>query len=119
MKAFLKDYRQSPRKVRIVADLLRGKDVSNAKVILETTVKRSAVPIKKLLDSAVANAKNNEKADEKNLFVKEIQVNEGPTMKRYRPRARGSAHPIRKRTSRILIVLGLRTNLDNDLKTKT
>ena len=105
MKAFLKNYRQSPRKVRLVASLLRGKDVPAARLILSTTIKKSSAPIKKLLDSAVANAKQSGEGDESTLAIKEIRVDEGITMKRLMPRARGAAYPIRKRTSRISIVL--------------
>ena len=105
MKAFLKNYRQSPRKVRLVASLLRGKDVPAARLILSTTIKKSSAPIKKLLDSAVANAKQSGEGDAATLVIKEIRVDEGITMKRLMPRARGAAYPIRKRTSRISIVL--------------
>ncbi|HEY4486624.1 MAG TPA: 50S ribosomal protein L22 [Candidatus Paceibacterota bacterium] len=108
MKAFLKNYRQSPRKVRLVASLLRGKDVPTARVILGGTIKKSSAPIKKLLDSAVANAKQFGESDESLLSIKEIRVDEGITMSRSMPRARGASSPIRKRTSRILIVLGKR-----------
>ena len=105
MKAFLKNYRQSPRKVRHVADLLRGEKIGRALILLNSLSKKAALPVKKLLESAVANAKHNDNADEDRLFVKEIQVNEGVTLKRLKPRARGAAHPIRKRTSHISIVL--------------
>ena len=108
MKANLKNYRQSPRKVRLIADLIRGKMVSRALPSLGLLGKRAAGPIKKLLLSAVANAKNNDKTDAEHLFIKEIRIDEGPTLKRIRARARGSAHPIRKRTSHISIVLGER-----------
>jgi len=106
MKAYLRNYRQSPRKVRLLADLIRGKDVSRALPVLDVLSKRAALPVKKLLESAIANATNNEGVSKESLFVKEIRVDEGPTLKRIRPRARGSAHPIRKRTSHIMIVLG-------------
>lgn len=105
MKAFLKNYRQSPRKVRVVADLVRGKRVSEARVILRTTTKRSVSPLLKLLESAVANAKHNDKVPPELLRVKDIRVDQGPTMKRFRPVSRGSAHPIKKRTSHISIFL--------------
>lgn len=104
MKAVLRNYRQSPRKVRLIADLVRGKEVARVLPILATVSKRAALPIKKLLDSAVANAKHNDNI-ENPLFIKEIQVNEGPTLKRMRARARGSAFVIRKRTSHISIIL--------------
>ncbi|MDP3725891.1 MAG: 50S ribosomal protein L22 [bacterium] len=107
MRAFLKNYRQSPRKVRLVADLIRLKDVKTARSLLATVPKRAALPVQKLLDSAVANAKQNNNSEE-NLFVKEVRVDAGPVLKRMMPRARGSAYEIRKRTSRISIVLGER-----------
>ena len=106
MRAILRNYRQSPRKVRLVADLIRGKNVSRALVVLDTAVKRAALPIKKLLESAVSNAKHDHNvADESNLFIKEMRVDEGVTLKRIRPRARGSAYTIRKRTSNVSVVL--------------
>lgn len=117
MKAVLRNHRQSPRKVRLVADLIRGKDVSRALPALEFVSKRSAEPIKKLLHSAVANAENTNGAQVENLFVKEIRVDEGPTLKRIRARARGNADMIRKRTSHIQITLGENTNKENK-KTK-
>lgn len=105
MKAALNNYRQSPRKVRLVADLMRGKSTTDALKVLTFTTKRSTTPLKKLLESAVANAKNAGAATE-NLFVKEIQVNAGVTLKRIMPRAMGSASRINKRTSHVTIVLG-------------
>lgn len=114
MRALLKDYRQSPRKVRLVADLIRQKDVATARTLLNTTSKRAAPPIKKLLESAVANARHNhKKTNEGSLYIKEIRVDEGPTLKRRRARARGSAYLIRKRTSRIFLVLGEQTEKEN------
>lgn len=105
MKAVLRNYRQSPRKVRLLADLIRGKKVSRALPVLRVVSKRAAEPMKKLLESAIANAKNNDNISEDMLFVKEVRVDEGPTLKRIRARARGSAFAIRKRTSHISIVL--------------
>jgi large subunit ribosomal protein L22 len=105
VKAELKNYRQSPRKVRLVVDLIRGKKVKDAIGILSVTTRRSSLPIKKLVESAIANAKHNFNLESADLFVKEIAVNEGPTMYRSMPRARGSSAPIRKRTSRVLVVL--------------
>lgn len=104
--ASLKNYRQSSRKVRLVADSIRGKKVNQAILILTFTPKRAAKAVKKVLVSAIANAKHNHNLNEEDLFVKEISVNEGLTMKRYRMRARGSVAMIRKRTSHIKIVLG-------------
>ncbi len=112
MKAFLKNYRQSPRKVRLVADLIRNKDIKTARSLLHATPRRAALPLRKLLDSAVSNAVQGKKFTEEDLFVKYIQVNEGPTLKRIMPRARGSAYTIRKRTSRVLIELAERMSAD-------
>lgn len=105
VKAVLKNHRQSPRKVRLVADAVRGKKVSDALTILMFTPKKAASSVKKVLESALANAKHNENLDEKDLFVKEISVDEGVTLKRWRARARGSAARIRKRTSHIVVTL--------------
>ena len=103
MKATLQTYRQSPRKVRLLADLIRGKKVSDALVRLQFADKRAAPTVAKLLKSAVANASASHKSDE--LFVKKAEVNQGVTMKRSMPRARGSASRINKRTSHIDIML--------------
>jgi large subunit ribosomal protein L22 len=105
MKSYLKNYRQSPRKVRLAADLIRGKKVSRAIQDLTFATKRSSDPLIKLIKSAVANAKNNHNANEDNLIIKEIQVNKGIVLKRIMPRARGSASRINKRTSHISVVL--------------
>lgn len=102
--ATLSQYRQSPRKVRLLADLVRGKRVADALVTLEFTTKRASHPIFKLISSAVANAKA-QSIDVEDLIVKSIEVNEGPIMYRRRPTARGSAHPIRKRTSHVTVAL--------------
>ena len=105
MKAFLKNYRQSPRKVRLVANLVKGKNVSAGLAELDFLAKRASLPIKKLLLSAVANAKQMGLAAE-NLFLKELRVDKGVTMKRMRPAAMGSGHRINKRTSHLMLVLG-------------
>ncbi len=104
MKAFLKNYRQSPRKVRLVASLIRGKNVSAAIAELDFLAKRAGLPIKKLLLSAVANAKNIGN-DVENLFIKELRVDKGITMKRMMPAAMGTGHRINKRTSHLNILL--------------
>lgn len=104
MKAFLKNYRQSPRKVRLVADLIKGKRVSEAFTQLQNLPKRAALPIEKLLASAVANAKN-AGLNTEDLYVLNVTVNEGIVMKRSMPRARGSASRINKRTSHIMLDL--------------
>ena len=102
--AKLFNYRQSPRKVRLVAGLVRGKSVPVAMNELAFLIKRAGDPIKKLLLSGVANAKNLS-IDADNLFVKEIRVDQGPIMKRSMPRARGRAFPIHKHTSHIILTL--------------
>ena len=105
--AKLSNFRTSPRKVRVVSDLIKGKKVKDAIVHLEFLAKKSAGPIVKLLKSAISNARNDFKvADENNLTVKTIVVNSGPVLKRSRPRSRGMANQILKRTSHITVVLG-------------
>lgn len=108
MKANLKNYRQSPRKVRLVADLVRGKKVSQALLELKYLPKRATEVMTKLISSAVANAKNNFKVSADDLVIKEISVDQGVTLKRYRPRARGVAKRINKRTSNIALTLGVK-----------
>lgn len=105
IKAELKNYRQSPRKVRLVADLVRGKKVGRAFAELNFLNKRASEAMTKLVNSAVANAKNNFGIEKENLIIQEIRVDDGPTLKRFRPRARGSASRINKRTCRILVIL--------------
>lgn len=104
-KATLKYARISSRKVKIVADLIRGKDVNEALAIVKFTPKASSAVIEKLLKSAIANAENNHGMKHENLYVAEIYANQGPTLRRIRPAAKGSAVRIRKRTSHITIVL--------------
>lgn len=99
-KAELKNYRQSPRKVRLVAQAVKGKTVKDALVTLDFITKRGALPIKKLINSAFANGNKDE-----SLVIKEIRVDAGPTLFRRQPRSRGMANPIRKRTSRVKVVL--------------
>ena len=104
MKAVLKNYRQQPRKVRLIADLIRGKSVKKAVALLRFTDKRAAEPFMKVLQSAVANAVQAGKNAEA-LVVKSVEVNKGITYKRFMPRARGAASRINKRTSHISIQL--------------
>ena len=104
-KATLRFARISSRKVKIVADLIRGKKVDEALAIVKFTPKASSKTIEKLLLSAIANAENNHGMNRGNLIVSEIYANQGPTLKRIRPAAKGSAVRIRKRTSHITIVL--------------
>ncbi len=109
VRAKLKHARISPQKARLVADMVRGRDVNDAINILAFTRKKAAGMMSKLLKSAIANAEENHKVvDVDDLFVKTIFVDEGVTMKRWMPRARGSASPIKKRTSHITIVLNER-----------
>ena len=103
--ASLQNSRISPRKVRVVADMIRGKTVSQARTILTEGIKKARHPLADLIDSAVANASNNHKLDKDNLFVKEIRVDQGFILKRSMPVSHGSAHPIKKRTSHVLITL--------------
>lgn len=107
MKVFAKlsNLRISARKVRLVADLIRYKSAIQARNILNFTPNRSARPMLQLLNSAVANAKNNFKLDVAGLFVEKIEVNDGRKLKRSMPRARGTAFPIQKKTSHIILVL--------------
>lgn len=102
--------RVAPRKVRLVADMIRGKKVAEARDILLYTPKGAAPLVKKVLDSAVANAENaaaekRERIDSDEMVVSMIQVNGGPTLTRYQPAPRGRAHPIRKRTSHIELII--------------
>ena len=104
-QAHLRFARISSRKVKIVADLIRGKKVDEALAIVKYTPKASSATIEKLLKSAIANAENNHGMNRGNLVVSEIYANQGPTLKRIRPAAKGSAVRIRKRTSHITIKL--------------
>lgn len=104
-KALLKNYRQSARKVRLVVDSVKGKKVQDALNQLQFMPKRAAGPVKKVIESALANAKDNS-IDTDNLIIKKITVDEGVTLKRWMPKWRGTAHPIRKRTSHITVILG-------------
>ena len=97
--------RISSRKVKIVLDLIRGKSVAEAQAILEFTPKAAAPVVLKVLNSAVANAENNQDLSRDTLFVAECFANQGPTLRRYRPRAHGRANRILKRTSHITVVL--------------
>ena len=104
-RAIARYIRISSRKVKIVIDLIRGKSVKEAEAILRYTPKAATEPVLKLLNSAVANAENNLELNRDDLYVAEVYANQGPTLMRYRPRARGCASRIRKRTSHITIVL--------------
>lgn len=106
--AELKNYRQAPRKVRLVVDAVRGKNVDNAITTLTFIPKRASLAVKKLIESAIANATHNFDLKKENLFVKEITVDQGPIIKRWRARARGRAASIHKHTSHIKVVLAER-----------
>ena len=101
----LRNFRVAPRKARLLANLVRGKHVQSAQDMLRTTHKKSAPVVAKLLDSAMSNLRGTATIDEERLVVKEIYVNGGPTLRRFIPRARGRASPIRKRTSHIVLKL--------------
>lgn len=107
-KAVARYVRVSPRKARIVVDLVRGKSVVRAQEILAYTNRAIAECVEKTLNSAVANAENVHNVRADLLYVKEAFVNEGPTMRRIRPRAKGSAARIRKRSSHITIIVATR-----------
>ena len=104
-KAVAKYVRIAPRKVRIVMNLIRGKDVADAFAILKFTPKRGSKYIEKVLKSAVANAENNFDMDTEKLYVSTCFVDQGPTIKRYHPRSRGQAFSILKHTSHITVVV--------------
>ena len=104
-KATLSNFRQAPRKMRMVANLVRGKKVSDVLINLDFVAKKASAPVKTLIASALANAKALDIPTE-NLVVKTIKVDGGSILYRRRPAARGSAHPIRKRTSSIFVELG-------------
>ncbi len=103
--AKLKYLRIAPRKVRLVADLIRGKSVKEAQTLLRFTVKKANEPVLKLLKSAIASARNNFQLEESNLYICKISVDEGPKYKRHMPRARGQAYEIQKKTSHVTLWL--------------
>ena len=104
-KASAQTVRIAARKVRLVVDLIRGKSIGEAISILKFTPRGASPVVEKVLMSAIANAEHNYDLDIENLVVSEAYVNEGPTMKRFRPRAKGSASPINKRTTHITVVV--------------
>jgi len=117
MKASLTNYNQSPRKVRLVANLIKGKSVADANTELSFLVKRAALPFKKLLASAVANAKANFDTDSASLYVSEVRVDKGVVLKRMMPRAMGRASRINKRTSHVILTLAERETKKPEIKT--
>ncbi|WP_413376882.1 50S ribosomal protein L22 [Alkalihalobacillus sp. 1P02AB] len=104
-KAVAKQIRIAPRKVRLVVDLIRGKQVGEAIAILRHTPKAASTVVEKLLNSAIANAEHNYEMEPNNLVISEVFVDEGVTLKRFRPRAQGRASRINKRTSHITLVV--------------
>ena len=118
VQAKAKYIRMSPRKVRLVVDLVRGFNTSEALTQLKFLRKDAVLPVKKLIESAIANAEHNFKLKKENLYIKKITVDKGPILHRWQPRARGRATPIRKRTCHITIVLDeMRNEKENTLKT--
>lgn len=109
IKAELNYLRIAPRKVRLAADMIKGLDARRAILALHHLPKRSALPIEKLIRSAIANASHNFQLDEQGLYIKDIRVNQGTMLKRFTPRAFGRAAPIRKKTSHVLLTLDTRT----------
>jgi large subunit ribosomal protein L22 len=110
MKASLKNYRQAPRKVRLITDLVKGKSADKAQAILSTLIKKGSLPVKKLLDSAIANSG----VPASELVVKNATVDKGVVIKRWMPRAMGRAFPIHKHSSKVMIELAKKA----DTKTK-
>ncbi|PWA12950.1 50S ribosomal protein L22 [Pueribacillus theae] len=104
-KATAKQVRIAPRKARLVIDLIRGKEVGEAIAILRHTPKAASPIVEKLLNSAIANAEHNYEMEANNLYISEAYVDEGVTLKRFRPRAQGRASRINKRTSHITVVV--------------
>ncbi|NSL52587.1 50S ribosomal protein L22 [Calidifontibacillus erzurumensis] len=104
-KAVARTVRIAPRKARLVIDLIRGKQVGEAIAILRHTPKAASPIIEKVLKSAIANAEHNYEMDANNLVISKAYVDEGPTLKRFRPRAQGRASRINKRTSHITVVV--------------
>ncbi|OAT81149.1 50S ribosomal protein L22 [Desulfotomaculum copahuensis] len=104
-RAMAKYIRISPRKVRQVVDLIRGKDVSQALAILKFSPQRASVPVAKVVKSAAANAEHNFEMNRDDLYVAAAYVDQGPTLKRFQARAMGRADVLRKRTSHITVVV--------------
>lgn len=105
MKASLTNYRQAPRKIRLIGDLIKGKEVARALAELDLLVKRGSKPMRTLLASAVANARTGSNMSESELFVKSVRVDKGLVLKRMMPRARGRGFPIHKHSSHVFIEL--------------
>ena len=106
-RATLRRFRESPRKVRMVADMIRGRSVDDALSILRLQQRKAAKMLSKVLGSAIANATENEKADSDKLVVTKISIDGGPTQKRWMPRSMGRANRINSRTSHVTIVVDI------------
>src|SRR3989344_3929315 len=119
VKVVLRNLRTAPRKSRQVIDLIRNKNVADARALLEFTVKRSADPVLRLLNSAVASAVNDFHLEESNLKIARLWVDEGPKLKRSFPMSRGRAYPIMKRTSHITLILSEITNPKSQIPNKS
>jgi large subunit ribosomal protein L22 len=104
----LKHLHIAPRKVRMVADLVRGKKAEEARTILNFTVKRASEPLLKLLNSGLANAKSTKNVEAKDLFISKITVDEGPAGRRVLPKSRGRGEIVRKKTSHVIMVLDMK-----------
>jgi len=120
MKAYLKQYQQSPRKVRLIADAVRGKGLAEALKTLEFMPKKSAKVLHKLLSSALSNDNQSdpESALAGNYYIKTLMVDEGPRLRRFRPKAKGKADRFYRRSSHVTVELGKHTNLTPQLSTK-
>lgn len=114
----LKHLHIAPRKVRLIADLVRGKKATEAQAILSFVVKKPGDPVLKLLNSALANAKNTTNTESGDLFISKITVDEGPVGKRIMPRARGKGERIRKRTSHVTLILDIKREKIKEVKEK-
>jgi large subunit ribosomal protein L22 len=112
MKAKLSQHRQSPRKVRLVTDLIDGKSVDEALRTLQFSTKQAADPVAQLIESAIANAEENDGKRRKNLEIDSVTVDQGPTLKRFQPRAQGRSSSIKKRTSHITVKLAEKETAD-------
>lgn len=116
IKAYLRYLRMAPRKVRVMANIMKGKSVKSAETQLQFAQKNASLPLRKLLRSAIANAKHNFNIDSEQLIVKTVRVDQGPTLKRSMPRARGMASRINKRTSHITLILSESNNVNTKIK---
>lgn len=118
VKASLKNLRISPRKVRLLANLVKGMNVNEAKIQLKFSNKKSSEPLLKLLESAIANAQNNFKLKNGDLYISKLLVNSCPMLKRWKPRAMGRASTIRKRVSSVIMELSEKINEQGESNTK-